>query len=139
MFYLLLLLTFADFTVLAFFMPFPPPTPICSCSSAVGLKIRKLGLSVRVLVQLLLQRPRWSAVQGSSPPGQHETQALNVLLTVQSYGAVRVGIIRAAPHLHPYVHSLVCTRGNEEWKACSIFLRMWPRSKIYHFHSHPIG
>lgn len=112
--------------------------PVCSCSSAVGLTIRRLRLSVRLLVQLLWQRPRCSAIQGSSPPGHHATHVLNVLLSGQPEGAVLASFIKQLP-THPHAHGPVCTREKRKWGAGSFLLRVWPRSEICHFHSFPIG
>lgn len=73
----------------------------CSCSFAVGLIIRKLGLSVRLLVQLLPQRPRWSTVQGSSPPGHQVITKLRFVMSCW-LGNPRVLSLSASSKLPPH-------------------------------------
>lgn len=94
-------------------------------------KIKKLGLSVRLLVRLLSQRPVVSSA--TTPPGQCETQVLNVCW-LSSPRVLSLQHHQSCPPPPSLCPRSSLHRGKEEWRACSFFLRMWPRSEVTSTH-----
>lgn len=123
--------TFADFTVFAFFMSFL--LPVCSWSSAVDLKNQETRFISEVI--------------GSAVVTETSGQQCNALLLQVS---VKLRFLMSCWLSSPWVLSLqhhqscppppsLCPwsslhRGKEEWRACSFFIRMWPRSEITSTH-----
>lgn len=78
-------------------------------------------------------RDQWSAVQRSSPPGQCETQVLNVCW-LSSPRVLSLQHHQSCPPPPSLCPRSSLHRGKEEWRACSFFLRMWPRSEVTSTH-----